>query len=131
MLLRDKGLAEDALHDVFVKAVLGDPPLGGIADPVRYLYRACDNACIDVLRTNKRRASQPLDDHFVAPPGVDVPARDAVIHVLKSLSVEEQHTALLAYVDGLSLTEVASELGVSRVTIHKRIHSIRAKASLA
>jgi RNA polymerase sigma factor (sigma-70 family) len=61
-------------------------------------------------------------------PAIDVEARDTVMALLSALDEDEQRMAVLLYVDGMSQGEIAAELGVSRVTVNKRVQALRARA---
>lgn len=96
--------------------------------PWRWMCRALDRVCLDQLRRTKRsRDAIPLDDlDLVGPaPGVDAVARRAVLESLEQLSEQEQAIAIAVFVDGMSQGEVASELGLSRVTVNKYVQRIR------
>ena len=87
-----------------------------------------------MLRNRRERASAPLDDDAVdvpAPPGVDHEARNLALRVLSRLDDHEQELAVLAYVDGLTQTELAAELGVSQPAIHKRLSALKERAARA
>jgi RNA polymerase sigma factor (sigma-70 family) len=59
---------------------------------------------------------------------VDVALREAVVSLLMALGEEEQHIAVLLFVDGMTQGEIASELGLSRVTVNKRVQALRERA---
>jgi RNA polymerase sigma-70 factor (ECF subfamily) len=97
--------------------------------PYRWLCRAADRACIDLLRRGKRlRTALDIDDldPVGVAPGMDPEARCAVVESLARLDEEQQSLAIMLFVDGLSQGEAAAELGLSRVTINKRAQDIRA-----
>lgn len=98
--------------------------------PYRWLCRAADRTCIDLMRRRKH-VTQALDidglDTVGPAPGVDPEARYAVVQSLAKLDDALQSLAILLFVDGMSQSEAAEELGVSRVTINKRAQQIRAE----
>lgn len=98
--------------------------------PLRWMYRALDRTCLDLLRRSKRsREALSLDDvdPIGVAPGLDAASRRAVIESLERLGEREQSIAIAVFVDGLSQGEVASELGLSRVTVNKHVQRIRAE----
>jgi RNA polymerase sigma factor (sigma-70 family) len=128
-ILRDPGLADDALQEAFVKVLRGGAALRAADEPLRWLYRVADRCCFDVLR-RRRRSPETLspDEGSSRHPGVDIEIRDAVLRLLGALDDDEIRIAVLLVVDGMSQGEIASEVGVSRVTVNKRVQSIRARA---
>lgn len=132
LLLRDRALAEDALHEVFVKLIRGGAGVLAAEQPVRWLYRVADRACFDLLRRTKHtRRAKSLDDVDVElPPAADAEpdVRRAAIELLEALDDEEKSVAVMAFVDGMTQKEIADELGYSRMTIVKRVAAIRERA---
>jgi RNA polymerase sigma-70 factor (ECF subfamily) len=129
LLLRDDFLAQDALHELLTMLLRRGESMRNADSPYRWLCRAAERTSLDLLRRRKRvRDALPLDDvdQLGAAPGVDVVARRAVLEALERLDEEQQHLAVLLFVDGLSQGEAANELGVSRVTLNKRAQTIRA-----
>jgi RNA polymerase sigma-70 factor, ECF subfamily len=131
VLLRQRAAAEDALQEVFVKVLRIEVSEHELERPLAWLYRIADNVCFDVLRRKKVRATEPeaaLD--FVGPhPAVRLEDRDAVMAVLGELDDRDRRICVMAFVDGLTQDEIASELDLSRVTVNKRIQAIRAEAT--
>lgn len=128
-ILRDPGLADDALQETFVKVLRNGAALRAVDEPLRWLYRVADRCCFDVLR-RRRRSPETLspDEGRGKHPGVDLEIRDVVLRLLGALDDDEMRIAILLVVDGMSQGEIAAEVGVSRVTVNKRVQSIRARA---
>lgn len=99
----------------------------------RWLCRAADHACIDLMRRRKH-VTRAFDidalDSVGPAPGVDPEARLAVLQSLSKLDDSLQSLAIMLFVDGMSQAEAAEELGVSRVTINKRAQRIRTELRL-
>jgi RNA polymerase sigma-70 factor (ECF subfamily) len=133
LLLRDPALAQDALQDLCATLLHRGESLRDAQSKFRWLCRAADRTCLDLLRRRKHvRAALSLDDlDPVGPaPGVDPEARWAAIEMLRDLDEEEQSLAIMLFVDGMSQGEAADELGVSRVTVNKRTQRIRQRLQL-
>lgn len=133
MLLRDAAAADDALLEVFLRVLRRGEGMKSADEPLRWLYRVTDNACFDHLRKRKRaRESSGVDeeiDRLPCHPGTEPELRRAAARILALLSDEEQHIAVMAFVDGMTHQEIADELGYSRMTIVKRVASIRERAA--
>ena len=130
MILRDDTLADDALQEVFVKVMRAGAGVREADEPLRWLYRVVDNACFDALRRRRRFSAAPTDDAMGASvhPSVAIETRDAVLQLLGSLDENEMRIALLLFVDGMSQGEIADDIGLSRVTVNKKVQAIRARA---
>ncbi len=128
-ILRDEALADDALQEAFVKVMRGGGAIREADEPLRWLYRVVDRCCFDTLRKRRRSVETPHDDEGTSVhPAAAIELRDAVLRLLGTLGEKEMQIALLLFVDGLSQGEIAEEMGVSRVTINKKIQEIRAGA---
>lgn len=133
LLLRDDTLAEDAMQELVTVLLRRGEALREAESPYRWLCRAAERTSLDLLRRGKRvREALPLDDvdRLGPAPGVDAEARRAVLESLERLAPDEQQLAILLFVDGLTQSEAAEELGVSRVTVNKRASHIRSRLRL-
>lgn len=131
-LLRDESLADDALHEAFMNVIRHRERFENAEEPLHFLYRTVDNACFDQLRKRKRRredgplAYEPASPH----PAVDIEIRNAIVDVLAELTDEERRIAVCAFVDGMSQGDIATEVGLSRVTVNKKLGTIRERARI-
>ena len=127
LLLRDKAQAEDAVQELLPVLLQRGEGLRVADSKWRWLARAADRACIDLLRRGKHlRAAVDIDDldPVGVAPGTDPEARCAAVESLQRLDDDQQTLAIMLYVDGLSQGEAAAELGLSRVTINKRAQEL-------
>ncbi len=132
MFLRDDMLAQDAVQELLIVLLRRGDSVMTADSPYRFMCRALDRVCIDLLRKNhKTNGAVSLDDadDLGAAPGIDVDARRTVLQSLGRLGEREQAVAVAVFVDGLSQGEAADELGVSRVTVNKDVQKIRAQLS--
>jgi RNA polymerase sigma factor (sigma-70 family) len=129
LLVRDPALAEDALQDAFVKVLRSEEQLAQIEEPLRWLYRIVHHTCLDALRRRRIRIADAFEEQ-TAPhsPNVPVEERDWAVRFLHTLDRKSQEIAIYAFVEGMSQSEIAEELGYSRVTINKRVMSLKAQA---
>jgi RNA polymerase sigma-70 factor (ECF subfamily) len=133
-ILSDRDQAADAVQDAFLHAYrhLGSYRGGSFRS---WLTRIGVNACMDMLRSKRRRPTQPfpeLDDDSWEPraPAEHEPeARAARTAQARSLSqalgriTAEQRTAIVLYdVEGYDYEEIAVMTEVSLGTVKSRIH---------
>ncbi|HZW73041.1 MAG TPA: sigma-70 family RNA polymerase sigma factor [Caldimonas sp.] len=131
-LLREEAAAEDALQDTFVKILQASDALRDAENKVAWMYRVVDRACLDQLRRRRVRRAEPLalhEDAAACHPDVKIEARDAALRILHELSDAEYEVAVLTFVDGLTQTDVATTLGLSRPTIWKRLMAVRERVT--
>ena len=130
-LLRDEQEALDAAQDVFVRLLEGKERLR--ADyPSSLLYRMATNLCLNRRRDRLRHGETPDDELLdrIADQD-DIEARvhaGALLDRLFGRQRESTRTlAVLHYVDGMTLEEVAREVGLSVSGVRKRLRSLRAR----
>lgn len=129
-LLRDAASADDALQQAFEHVLRSGAAVKQASAPLRWLYRVVDRCCYDVLRRRRRSIESPQSDELgeTAHPAVDIEARDVALKLLGTMTEQEMQIAVLLFVDGMSQGEIAAEVGVSRVTVNKRIQALRTRA---
>jgi RNA polymerase sigma factor (sigma-70 family) len=129
-LLGDEQEALDACQDVFVRIVQRRARLDA-RYPSSLLYRIATNVCLNRLR-DRRRAPVTRDEavlYEIARAGEPGAASDArlLLDRLFGRHPESSRTiAVLHYVDGLTLEEVAAEIGMSVSGVRKRLRALRA-----
>lgn len=131
VLLREPSAADDAFQQSFEKILRNGGAVRDADQPLRWLYRVVDRCCLDMLRKRKRWPQSPIDDEVAAGarhPAIEIEVRDAVLRLLSTMNEQEQRIAVLLFVDGMSQSEIAEELGVSRVTVNKKVQALRARA---
>jgi len=126
LLLGDDEEAWDVVHEVFAR--LADPearrPL--LLDPMRYVYRATTNACLDALDARRLRAGlRDLPTPQPAEVAAAAQARDLLAKLDVHLDATDRRILVLAFFDGLTQDEIAAVLGVWRRTVGRRLARIR------
>lgn len=125
--LGDRGAAEDAVQEVFVKAWRArgtfDPQRGSLRT---WLFGIARNVVVDALRARGRRVVPiALDDRHDRPGGVDVAesvaAQVAVHEALGGLSPAHREVLVRVHLQGKSTAEVAAELDVPEATVRTRV----------
>ena len=130
-LLNQESDALDATQDVFVQVLRRRDSLTA-EFPSSLLYRIATNLCLNRIR-DRRRRPETVDDELVHRVAVadDTESRVAASSVLGRLfgrGRESTRTmAILHYVDGMTLQEVADEVGMSVSGVRKRLWGLRAE----
>jgi RNA polymerase sigma-70 factor (ECF subfamily) len=126
LILRDYGLAEDAVQDAYVDAWRG---IRGLRDPDRFeawLTRLLVRSCQDTRRRTRRRVVElPLatgDDRDVADHQTAIAVADQVERGLRGLTVDQRTVLVLTYYLDLPLAEAAAILGIPTGTMKSRLH---------
>jgi RNA polymerase sigma-70 factor (ECF subfamily) len=130
-LLKDETEALDATQDVFVQVLRRRDRLTD-EYPSSLLYRIATNLCLNRIRDRGRRP-EIADDELVSRVASldDTESRLEAGSVLGRLFRREQEStrtmAMLHYVDGMTLAEVADEVGMSVSGVRKRLRGLRAQ----
>lgn len=129
-LLGDPEAARDAMHDVFVRLVRGqarldDRALGGL------LYRMATQVSLNRIRDAGRRPRVEGGELLERIAGLDDPEATGTARAwldrLFGREPESTRTmAVLLYVDGLTLEEVAAEVGLSVSGVRHRLRVFQA-----
>lgn len=132
-LLKDPADAEDAMQEVFAKALTHLAGFRAEASPVTWLVRIATHYCLNLLRA--RRASWRDEVVRLArarPEGGGgaerIEGRDLVRVLLGRFDAEAQAAAVHYYLDEMTLEEVAHAIGRSVPTVRKRLAEFAAVA---
>jgi len=128
-LLVDEELAMDAAQETFVKLLRFQERLTDKA-PSSMLYTIATNVCLNMMRTARRRPQSageaPLERIASAD---DVESRALDRHVLDRIFGKERAStrtmAVMHYVDGMTLEEVAGHVGLSVSGVRKRLRQLK------
>ena len=127
-ILRDASSAEDAMQDVFAKALVNEAGFRSEASPLTWLMKIATHHCLNVIRSagagwkDEYAAMQVVrgEGHGGAPA---MEARDLVRKSLAKFDLETQQAVIHYWVDDLTLEEVAVTLERSVPTIRKRLRA--------
>ena len=128
-LLRDEVEAKDAMQDTFVRLIQAHGTLNQ-EFPSSLLYRIATHAALDRIRTRKRHP-EDRDERLLASIAdeSDMEGRLTAGRFLGRLFGREEESsrvmAVLHFVDGLTLEEVAEQCGFSVSGVRKRLRKIR------
>jgi RNA polymerase sigma-70 factor (ECF subfamily) len=127
-ILRDPSAAEDAMQDVFARAMVNEGTFRAEASPLTWLMKIATHHCLNVIRSgtagwhDEYAAMQVVrgEAHGGAPA---LEARDLVRKSLAKFDLETQQAVIHYWVDDLTLEEVAVTLERSVPTIRKRLRA--------
>lgn len=128
--------AEEAAQEAFVSAWRGLPSFRGESKFSSWLYQLTTNACLDLLRREKRhRGTVPLEEQLELADGgtpqqaaEEAELRDILQQALQSLSDDHRQIFLLRQMRQLSYDEIGELLGLESGTVKSRLS--RAKKQL-
>jgi RNA polymerase sigma-70 factor, ECF subfamily len=128
-LLRDEQEALDVCQDVFVQLLRRRGDLD-IRFPSSLIYRIATNLCLNRIRDRRHWPDLVADDQLARIARLDDPT--AAVHarsILGRLFARHREStriiATLHFVDGLTLEEVAEEVGMSVSGVRKRLRALR------
>jgi len=129
-LMRDEEKARDAMQDVFVQLLRhGDRiEASGYSS---LLYRIATNVCLNKLR-GERRKPEDRDDEVLlkiasADEGGTGSARVMLARIFGRELESTRAIAVMHLLDGMTLEEVADEVGMSVSGVRKRLRGLRAR----
>jgi RNA polymerase sigma factor (sigma-70 family) len=130
-LLRDRSKAEDAMQDVFAKALTHYAGFRQEASPLTWLIKIATHHCLNILRAEKAgwhaRFEREAQTRNATEPGPQAfEMRDLVTKMLLLVDQETQAVAIHYHVDEMTLEEVAALLGRSVPTVRKRLSEFAA-----
>ncbi len=115
--------AADAVQDTLAKAWEKRHILSRPEQFKPWAMRILVNQCKDVLRKRRRRSFYPLEENTASidPLALQPPVMEAI----NALKPELRAVMVLHYVDGYTVQEIASNLGVPLGTVKTRMRSAR------
>jgi RNA polymerase sigma-70 factor (ECF subfamily) len=125
LMMRHHAAAEDAVQEASLDAWRDLPRLRDVDRFDAWMRRLVINACIDLLRRQRRRPTETVFDSF-EPPTPDTSAavadRDALARAFTRLSPDHRAVVVLSQFDGLSTKEIAAVLEIANGTVKSRLH---------
>lgn len=129
-LLRQDEEALEAMQDVFVEVCRRADSLE-VQSPSSFLYRTATNVCLNRIRSKKRRpqdANTELVERIANAPVAEDRSLSAL--VLERVFARElpntKEMAVMHLIDGMTLQEVADEIGLSVSGVRKRLRLLKA-----
>jgi RNA polymerase sigma-70 factor (ECF subfamily) len=129
LLLGNRADAEDALQEVFLRAMRAAAGFRGESAPMTWLYRISTNHCLNVRRRKDAPVARPEelpDDLLRTLPRAEDLA--LVRELLPRFDDRTQRAAVAYFVDEMSLEETAACVGRSVPTVRKLLERFVASA---
>ncbi|MFZ5470718.1 MAG: RNA polymerase sigma factor [Myxococcota bacterium] len=125
-LLKDPTAAEDAMQDVFAKALTHWSAFRAEASPLTWLTKIATHHCLNLLRSQKAGWKDRFEAQEKSMPSSHggpavLETRDAVRKLLSRFDRETQAAVIHYHLDEMTLEEVAQLLQRSVPTIRKRL----------
>lgn len=129
-VLRSDAEAEEVCSEVFLRLYRSGPQAVADGSAGGWLYRTATRAAIDVLRRNRRRHEEELDDGAGA--GTAPEADDPLVRVLRAeriarvrvalarMKVEKAQILLLRH-SGLSYQEIGAAMNIGLTSVGKKL----------
>jgi RNA polymerase sigma factor (sigma-70 family) len=125
-LLREEDQALDTTHDVFVQLLRHRERLSG-EHPSSLLYTIATRLSLNRLRGRRRDPDLPGDEvleRIAQHPDLDAPL--LLDRLFRRHPASTRTMAVLHFVDGMTLEQVARECGLSVSGVRKRLRALRA-----
>lgn len=137
-LLRDRGEAEEILHDVWLEAWQRagdwDPQRGSVRT---WLMLRMRSRCLDRIKSAARSRTSPAGEHLermagaVASGALERADAGRVRGALEALPEDQRRILELGYFGGLTCSEMATHLGIPIGTVKSRLHAALTKLRAA
>lgn len=130
-LLKNEEIAMDALQEVFTKLLSHKKRLKN-QYPSSLLFRISTNTCLNIIRNQHHRLSLASEDTLAGIAAYDEGEKRFMIkeildRIFKKEKKSTHEIAVMHFVDGMTLQEVAHEVGLSLSGVRKRIRELRAR----
>ena len=135
-MTRDKELAKDLSHDIFMKAFLGLAKFDHRAKFGTWLYSITYNYCLDYLRKNQRQRTESAEEDLEAEDLTEDRSEqellslraDRLSPVLEAMDPTDRAALLMKYQDELSIKDMMDILGLSESAVKMRVLRARERA---
>jgi len=138
-MLGDRGEAEDATQETFLRAFRAIDRFDGRSELSTWLYRICMNVCLNTLRRRRRADAADIDDPRLPEQAADPlqsetdPVRKTeagelyarLATALDALTPSLRATVVLVCLQGVAHKDAAEVLGCPEGTVAWRIHEAR------
>ena len=130
-LLKNPDKALDAMQEIFLKLLLRRDTMT-VQYPMSLLYRMATNYCLDRLRENRKFvAGEHLDLlnnlPYLSPVEDRLMAENILAYVLKDEKGLGHQVAVMFFLNGLSVKEIAVETRSSPASVYKHLDRLKSR----
>ncbi|WP_020569286.1 RNA polymerase sigma factor [Neolewinella persica] len=129
-VVKDKNLAQDLAHDVFVKVFSNLSKYRATSDFSFWINAITYNHCISYLRSAKRLRFEAIDETNNQEDDGDILLHEKLVRelqisqldrLLKKLKPEEEVILMMRYQDGMQVRQIATILGIGESAVKMRL----------
>ncbi|MBQ3256625.1 MAG: sigma-70 family RNA polymerase sigma factor [Oscillospiraceae bacterium] len=128
-ILHDEYLAEDAVHEAFLKLIRNRKKIADPSSPsVRsYVHKTLKSAALDLYRRQKKQRENTLelDEAMENTLTADESPQDLPLSLLSELPTKYASVMRCLFLDGLSIKETSAVLNISEELVRKRCERAR------
>jgi RNA polymerase sigma factor (sigma-70 family) len=130
--VHDSAKAEDFMHDIFLKLILGLSNYKENSKFSTYIYSITYNYCIDHIRQSKKNQEVEFEGDFVdedTSPWAESNEMDEqkLSNTLNLISLEDKSLILMKYQDDLSIKEIGEAMKLSESAVKMRLKRAKEK----
>lgn len=128
-LLKDEQQALDSMQEVFAKLLLYQNRLDD-RYPSALLFRMATNICLNLIRDRSKDAAASGEDVLASIAAYDdnevrTMFRDRLDRIFRGEKDSTRVIAVLYFIDGMTLEEVAAEVGLSLSGVRRRLQKLK------
>lgn len=135
-MTRDRDLAKDLTHDIFLKVFINLSKFDHRSKFGTWVYSITYNYCLDTLRKNQRHREEDIDERTQEGTPMDGSSEAALLglraerldHVLTELDPTDRAVLLMKYEDELPITDMMAALGIGESAVKMRLLRARERA---
>ncbi len=135
-ILRDEGLAEDAVHNAFLRILKNLGKIGDVKSPQTrgFVIVVTENVAKSMYTKRSRTAAAPLEEDIPDSGSVETAAEQRLTAELIAKKIAElperySRPMILRYLNDMSDSEISSLLSISPANVRKRLERGRKKLS--
>ena len=121
-LLKNEADAEDVIQETFLKYLQKAPTFADAEHEKAWLFRVASNACLDLLRYQKRHPQEELDMAKYLPAE---PKDTGILETLLKLPEKYRLVLILYYVEGYRINEIAEIIRKTPAAVKMRLQKGR------
>jgi len=129
-LVKDNFLAQDLMHDVFIKTLFNLPKFKGKSKFSTWIYTITYHHCIDSIKKSRKMSFVEIseEENCIADDSDRIETETKrIFELLERLRAKEKMILLMKYQDGLTVKEIQKQLNVSESAVKMRIARAKEK----